>query len=122
MCASVHAEPKVKYELIEIDIKEAEILFYEGRDIAYSGGMVLEFLSGEQCVVDYPWWGNNKIVDTECFTIQNILEKDDVKIRLDTASKGSMAYVAGLLPKTYSLDNFKKFYKIVKEVRTLTYI
>jgi hypothetical protein len=121
-CVSVHAEPKVKYVLEEIEKEEAEELFYKFRDTTYYGGLVLENLQDKKSIIDFPWWGSQQTVNTTSFPIQDVAAIDDSKITLHKPVAGAMAYVTGAKPKLYSLDNFKKFYKIVKQVRAIKYI
>jgi len=60
--------------------------------------------------------------DINHFSVDKVIEMTDSKITLEKSEKGAMAHINGLRPDTVSLDNFKKFYKIVKQVKNITFI
>lgn len=120
--ASANAEPKVKIKLEEIDRAQAEDLFHEALANRSQGILMLEYASGNRCVVEFPWQGSLTSLDVASFPVENILSTSDTEIQIESR-KNIVGYYSSIAPRaTSSLDKFAKFYKITKHVRALSYI
>jgi hypothetical protein len=109
---STHAVPKLKIELEEITRYEMEIMFDDCKARLDSGSVVLKTLSGDAFVLGWPWMGSSTstIDNFTAYPVEKI-ESD----RLILATRKSY--------NQYSLDDFDKFYKVIKIVKPgLTYI
>ena len=117
---STHAAPKVKIKLEEIDRYDATILFNDCRPITDSGCLVVEDSVGKKYLIDFPWLGSLNLAykSNEFFPLK-IKEITEDKIILPDTVKKSY-YDANTT--TGTLDNYVKFYKIVKCVKNDTYI
>lgn len=121
--ASTHAVPKVLINLVEIDLLEASTLFAECFAHTDTGCLVVESAKGKKYTIDFPWWGTSTspAVPAGEFYIDEIsnVEADHI-VHVPTNKK---YYGAGAIVKpSYKLDIFTKFYKIVKSVKSNTYI
>jgi hypothetical protein len=118
---STHAVPKVPLKFEEVDLAEATSLFKVANTCSDMGMLVLT-VANRNYVVDFPYSYNNKINSSSfpVIEIQNKIE-DTFTINADDKKKSIFSYNTSAT-MTYSLDNFKKFYKIVKYVKNETYI
>lgn len=113
---SIHSPAKVTLELKEIDIVEAKALFNEGVAYADSGLLVLEDALGKY-MVDYPYYSSSGRTSHSKFHVGKIIKIEDDVIILPVPK-----YTSIHTKPVYSIDNFTKFYKIVKCVKKDTYI
>jgi hypothetical protein len=121
---SVHAVPKPTVTFVEIDKKEAEELF----NIALAanndvGKLLLEDSAGRRFLLDYPYAFNGSVtVSMHNFDISELVSctldpTDVIKIKRKQRSYFNRQAIV-----YKSIDDFTKFYKIVKHVKTETYI
>lgn len=117
---SLHAAPKIKLSIQEITKDEAVDLLSECRPYTDMGCVVLENSRQNKFLVDFPWWGAsiNTPGITNFYTTPIAEPEEDrvtfaENIRSNRTSPGR---------STFSLDNFVKFYKIVKSVKNDTYV
>ena len=121
---SIHAVPKLQMSFEEIGKVEAEALFYTGlTSYKDCGKLMLENASGGKFLVDYPYSLTNK---SPC-SINNFDVSEFVSSTLDNTDviklKPKRRSFYDRSPATVnSLGDFVKFYKIVKHVKTETYI
>ena len=116
---STHAAPKIKISLEEIDDKEARLLYDKSQSFLDAGNMVIENSRGNKFIIDYPWWGHHTASADE-FYVTPIAEITEDRVLFADEIVRSNKTDAGR--SMYSLDNFAKFYKIVKSVKNDTYI
>ena len=116
---SVHAVAEVQINLVEIDALSATALYYECVNNTDLGSLIVENAAGDQFTIDFPWWGGAASIPKNEFYINKITEIGASYITRDL-SKGQY-YAYRDTPK-YTLDNFVKYYKIVKCVKNDTYI
>lgn len=116
---STHAAPVIKLNLEEIDKNTAADLFNRCRSQIDQGVLVVEGTNGNQFLIDYPWWGSNAAVSTNDFMVREISSISDSRMVLKVPSSSSHTKANAPM---FSLDNFAKFYKIVKSVKHDTYI
>jgi hypothetical protein len=121
--ASIHAVPKVKISLEEIELVEAVSLLQVCKMHTDSGCLVGEDRKGTQYTVDFPWWGSTLgVVPADEFYINEIVSVEEDHI-VHVPNKIQYYNVSTIVQKTsYKLDFFTKFYKIVKSVKSDTYI
>ena len=123
-CVSIHAEPKIKIRLEEITADDAKIF---AEQISSNDMLLLEDANGTKYVIEGPWFGPFNI-DIKSVPVKSVVSMTNNEIVIDNKDYNSMCaptYTPNGLKKTartYSFDNFKKFYKIVKCVRTTEYI
>ena len=116
---SGHAVPKVPISLEEISFEDAEELFNVAVLTSDSGMLLVENKEGNQFFIDYPVsFSGNKITKNSfnVYRIDTINDMDDEIILAENP------YQYGVKKISYSLDNFVKFYKIVKHVKNESYI
>lgn len=116
---SAYAVPKVKMTIEEIDIHEASLLHDSSRVISDTGCILLENLDGSKFLVEHPssFVSPGRMLPTDFFAVNQVADFESPTEVMQLASKRSYTQVA-----TYSLDNFAKFYKIVKHVKNETYV
>jgi hypothetical protein len=117
--ASKHAVPKVGITLEEISRTDALILHNSCRTITDTGTLVVESSAGKKSLVDFPWWGSAMTqYMPDQFHILGIKSIGTDRLILDPKPP----YDPDKVKPTFTLDNFAKFYKIVKSVKADTYI
>jgi hypothetical protein len=114
---SVHATRLVDMIFEEVTKEEAGELFDKSELLTDSGVLILEAKSGEKYMVDFPYFrGSTPTSKTNFGVIRVRMNKDNNGIiTLDDRSYGRSS-------KAFELDNFVKFYKIVKCVKNDSYI
>jgi hypothetical protein len=118
---SIHAVQAVNLSIEEVNEIEATFLFHEGQSISDSGLLILEMANGSKHLVDHPWSFSSAPKNSlSSFQILEINDKEQTKDRI--VMKSDKNYYASPNGKTYSLDNFVKFYKIVKHVKNSSYV
>lgn len=99
----------------EININEAEHLFMSAQQTCDIGQLMLESV-GSFYLIDFPFLPSMGTPQTS-FHISEIKFHLNNKIELEQSRRYARAG-----DKTFTLDKFTKFYKIVKNVKTATYI
>jgi len=124
---STHAVPKVPMVLEEITISEARTLFDSALKTSDFGILMIEDAAGIKNLIDFPYeYSKSNLVNVDAFDISRIqtLTTNDAghieKIML--ASRRKSIWSSRPAPGIHRLDNFKKFYKLVKYVKTANYI
>jgi len=116
---SPNAVGTVKMTFEEVDEADATKLFYFGQPISDVGMLMLEDAKGKKYLVEHPYLyssgpSNSPVafhtLEIDAISNDKIILKEDKKYY--SRSKGP----------TFSLDNFVKFYKIVKHVKTDIYV
>lgn len=119
---STHAVPKVPISIVEIDKPEATDLLNTCIMHTDTGCLVVESPDGKQYTVDFPWWGSarNNVPVGEFYVDQIDSIEDDHIVHKTSKSH----YYGGTGPSkpSFKLDIFTKFYKIVKSVKSDTYV
>ena len=114
------AKPKIKLE--EIDKATATILLTEATQWTDSGVIVTEESNGTQHLIEFPYFSGVGPRNIDEFETRKIDSFDDDSITLVPQDRRSFYSVLNHVKTTYTLDKFAKFYKIVKCVKTDTYI
>ncbi len=123
--ASVHAVSKINITFEEITKAEAEHIFVSSSQRDDSGMLMLEDAKKDKFIIDLPYRFNGFIPATrDKFKTVQILEPDTAKCHkfVLTEKRKSIWNNKPGVSSTASLDNFTKFYKIVKHVKGATYI
>jgi hypothetical protein len=121
--ASVHAVPKLPLSFEEVDKLEATRLFYDatsGNDI----GMLALGSSSGLYILDVPYNYSGVTPSIQSFEVCELKNKVEnaEKIILKTKRKSYFVSYTTKSTTTQKLDNFTKFYKIVKHVKGETFI
>jgi hypothetical protein len=123
---STHAVPKVPITLEEITPEEAKALFYEARKNCDDGILILEDEKGKKALIEFPYSlsGSSKVT-INSFPI-NYIDYPSLGFTIEIAKESrDNRYGYGYNHKTkelHALDKFTKFYKIVKHVKTESYV
>lgn len=118
---STHAVSKVSINLVEIDLDEATSVLTECITNSDVGYLVVENIAGKQFTVDFPWWGGSIVVTQDEFYVNEIAEvKSDHIIHVPKTNQYYGSF-SSQKPRC-TLDSFTKFYKIVKSVKSDTYV
>lgn len=120
---STHAVPKVPITLEEVTLQEASELFDAANKISDSGVLILENAKGKKFLIDFPYSFNqiNKVSKNR-FPVDEILSlKTGVSIEL-VPQKSTTYIYHGATKDVHALDKFTKFYKIVKHVKSETFV
>jgi hypothetical protein len=113
--ASLHTVPKPKITLVEINLHQATVLVDQAISTSDSGVIVLEDESGDQFLLARPWNIRKMHVDVNPWLYVDKLSKvssDCIEIERQHSDDADAV----------TLDNFVKFYKIVKSVKNDIYI
>ena len=117
---STNAVQTINLTLKEITKQDATLLFYEGQAISDSGLIILEKVNGDRHIVDHPWiftsGPKNSVIDFHTLKLEKGVIKDKV------ITKEEKRYYSTSKSESFSLDNFVKFYKIVKHVKGDFYV
>lgn len=115
------AKTEVNLSLEEIQKTEVESLFPSMVSEKDSGVIVIENSQGKKYLIQIPWYSNNTVPTSDNFKALEIAEMGSNKIVVPAELLKFSIYDTHV-SKTYSLNNFVKFYKIVKHVKDDTYI
>lgn len=119
---STHAVPKLKMRLEEIDNLEATAIFHESNSNTDNYNLMLENASGVQYIVDFPYsFTNGPQASLQAFDILKARLSADGE-KLEVFDKSNNSFYGRQKPGTHSLDKFAKFYKILKCVKSETYV
>ena len=120
---SIHAVPKVSMYLEEIDELEATSLFLDAQAAADCGILVLENTSGKY-LIDVPYIYSTRPCSIHCFDICTIKNKLELLVPFEKIILNEIrrSLYNKVIPQSYNLSQFTKFYKIVKHVKKETYI
>lgn len=119
---SVSAVAKIKIKLEEIDVIEAEKLLLECVPFTDDGCLVVESSKGVQSIISFPYSARSNPNILNSFEIRKILKTDDYSCTLEESPRINFYASHNVTKPTFKLDNFTKFYKIVKCVKNDTYI
>lgn len=122
---SIHAVPKLKMSFSEITIHEALMTYQRAFKSLDVGQLLVEDSAGVRYLIRFPYSNRNLSVAPDTFGVieldlPNLDPTETMKIK---EGKNPYSYYAKRpTPKTYTLDNFAKFYTIVKHVKNETYV
>lgn len=119
---SASAVAKVKIKLEEIDVVEAEKLLLECVPFTDDGCLVVESDKGVQNIISFPYSARSNRNIMNSFEVRKILKTDDYGHTLEESPRINFYSNYNVTKPTFKLDNFTKFYKIVKCVKNDTYI
>ena len=117
--ASIHAIPNPKLSLVEVDIREAEDLFYTASISSDSYILLLKDTAGKFYNIDFPYSFSSQRADINSFSVTTLTSINPKDIKLIEVRE---SYSVSRTKPRFSLDKFAKFYKIVKHVKDETYI
>lgn len=120
---SIHAVPKVTITFEEIPNLEATALFYDAQALSDFGMLALRN-STNNYLIDFPYSFSAIVHPITAFNIsemQNNLDPAE-KIMLKEPRKSIFGHSGRTPVCTKGIADFKKFYKIVKHIKTETYI
>jgi len=119
---SVHAVPKLKIKLVEIDELEATALFHDANADSDNFKLMVAN-STTSYIVDFPYSfsSSSPVATIHSFDILKARLDPDCE-RIDVLEKSQHSFYGRQKPGTHSLDRFTKFYKIVKCVKNETYV
>lgn len=122
---SAHSVPKVSLSFEEITKDEATIIFRAARTEVDIGILLLEDASCNRFLVDFPYSAHSlSTISVDSFdrlAVVNLLNLEPCE-KLILTDRRRTIWSTNNHPGLHSLDNFTKFYKIVKHVRKNTYI
>lgn len=115
--------PTVSIKLEEITFDEALFLFTDASKYKESGILALEKSDGKQYLINFPWFLPQVNLTQLDLTLLEIDKVTTTSIILtsDAVLLGSTMSGITALP-TAKLDDFKKYYKIVKYVNDVSYV
>jgi hypothetical protein len=128
---STHAVPKLLMSFEEIDRRTAEELFACGHRMWDNGLLLLLDSNGATFLIEHPassYSSARSVSDIHSFevsqVISNLSPTETLSPVILQTSNRSFSYGSSPKPKfnPKSLDNFTKYYKIVKNVKTETYL
>jgi hypothetical protein len=124
---SAHALTKVPMSMEEITLDEAKVLFEQALKECDFGLLMIEDATGAEFLIDVPYTYNPAHLVTEnTMNISRIairtFDKDGNTEKIYLKDRRKSYWSSRADPGIYKLDNFKKFYKIVKNVKKITYI
>ena len=119
---SVYAVPKVMISFEEITSSEAEILFDQAQSTGDFGALLLENSRGNYLVDFQSNIFSRRQFTSKSFEVCELTNKIDKTEKLTLKeSRSSIFSSKSLLLNQYSLDDFDKYYKIVKHVKKEQY-
>ena len=111
--ASLHAAPKVSINMIEIDYATATTMLNTARFTTDPGCIVVESVPGKKFIIDFPWITvTSKANEFRVQEITSVNADNFVLVDVPVYNRNTL----------FTLDNFTKYYKIVKSVKADTYI
>ena len=116
---STQAVPNPKLSLTEVDIRAAENLFYSAADSSDSYILLLEDAAGKIYNINFPYSFSGQKADRNSFSITDVTSINPADIKIIELKEPYRTFNSK--PK-FSLDNFAKFYKIVKHVKNDSYV
>lgn len=122
---SVHAVPKLKMSFSEITIHEALMTYQRAFKSSDAGQLLVEDSAGVRYLIRFPYSiGSLSVAPSEFeVTELDLPSLDPTETMKIKEGKNPYSYYAKRpVPKTYTLDNFAKFYTIVKHVKNETYV
>lgn len=119
---STHAIPKVNITFEEINNYEATKIFYDAQAVSDIGMLALENAQGHPYLIDFPYIGSSRSTAIHSFEVCEIKHKLEPSEKISIKEPRKSIFRAGMPGNTIGLDNFKKFYKIVKHVKNETFI
>ena len=119
---SHHTVPIPKLVKEEITKTEAISIFNSCILNSDTGKLLLELPNSKMYKVIYPWRATFASVTTTSFPIAEVLSIDDKQLTLTELGRKMDSYYGATNDIRYSIDNFAKFYKIVKYVKTESYV
>lgn len=122
---SVHAVPKVEITFDEIDRAEVEKIFNIAVISSDAGMIVLENHKSKLSVIDFPYSFNpsaNITVDSFATCSINMPNISDPVYSIETNDIRKSMWGSSRTVPNKCLDNFTKYYKIVKHVKNETFI
>jgi hypothetical protein len=115
------ATPKLAIE--EITKTEAISIFNSCVPDSHSGKLLLEMPNSKMYRIVFPWRATFTSVNIMSFPAAEVLSINDTRLTLTEAGRKLESYYGGTNnDPRYSIDNFVKFYKIVKYVKTESYV
>jgi hypothetical protein len=118
---STHAAPKVSITFEEVDEYGATQLFYDAMAISDIGMIAIQDNNGNNFLIDFPYSASQQAISIHGFAVIPIV--GDLEDGVDKISTiGNRAYYGSKDIKLHRLDKFKKFYKIVKHVKSNTFV
>jgi hypothetical protein len=122
---SVSAVPKLKMSFEEITKDEATVIYNEAQKLGDIGRLILESDIGERYLIDYPYSSRTTPSPEFQATKLQVIDITSTLEVLPIVQEGRNIYYgygSREKPKIYRLDNFTKFYKIVKHVKNDSYV
>jgi hypothetical protein len=125
---SVHAVPKLTMTFEEITRDEATSLFYNAALMSDKGMLVVEQANNQKYLIDYPYYSTKVTpANIHAFAANKIHNLDAAAdcIKYVETDSNFNNYYRSTKTKTnevHDLDNFVKFYKIVKHVKKESYV
>ena len=116
---SIHAVPAVELSLGEITLNEAESLFHTASLSSDSYMLLLEDAHGKLHNIDFPYTFSSQRADKNSMLITHI---DKIDCAKGIIVEERRSHYASQTKTRFSLDNFAKFYKIVKHVKNDSYV
>lgn len=118
---STNAVAKVKIKLEEIDATAAKELMMSCVSLSDEGVLVLETVNGVKNIIDFPWYSRSS-PPREDFDVDKVTAIEDDRLIIEEKHRSGYYGYNATTKASYTLDNFAKFYKIVKCVKSDTYI
>lgn len=122
---STHAVPKLKMSFTEITLPEAEKLYQTAFKSSDAGQLLVEDAKGTRYIIRFPYSNRSLSSAPTDFEVTELslpkLDPTETLI-IKEGSNPYSYYSMRPAPKTYTLDNFTKFYTIVKHVKDETYV
>jgi len=125
---SIHAVPKLTMSFEEITFEDADKLYDVAENVSDSGILLLEDARGQQFLIDFPYSYSSKKNNKDAFEayrVVNVKDGDEViTVYKDPRATASSrwSYTSSKTKELRALDNFVKFYKIVKNVKKESYV
>lgn len=115
LLASVHAVANPELSFVEITRQEAESLLF----VPQFGNLLLEKQNGRRYLVEYPY--NKNLLPTDEFLVSEINNLSSTEY-ITIKGKRNYYWSSNKSVAEETLDNFTKFYKIVKTVKNESYV
>jgi len=122
---STYSVPKVLLTFEEVDINAAGEVLNSAALTSDIGMLMLEDSAGSKFIIDYPYYMANSVsAVTHSFNVTKLIPMPlDKREKLILAEKRQSIFGSSRLRSCIKkLDNFTKFYKIIKHVKDATYI
>lgn len=120
--ASTFAVPKPVITLQEIDLAEACALAQKGLDLKDSSMVLLENAHGVRYLLDFPYTFSNTPNPTlQSFSITKAIFQEGVYSSIQVPDQ-KHTFAAQAIAGSHSINQFTRFYRILKHVKTETYI